>query len=289
MIMKKSLTIILLSVGFVILLITYGMSYGILSDNGKAGKTNSPGEGNCTSCHNSFTVNTGGGSTIITSTDLTGWSYTPGVTYTINVTVARSTMSLYGVDFEALLPSGANAGTLAITNPTQTQLKTVTVSGNSRNNVVHQLNGGASSNSHTFSFHWTAPAAGTGNVTFYAAGLACDGNGSASGDYTYTTSQIVTENITEIKDNENNKFLINIYPNPASEDCIVKYELSENSTVIIDLISSDGKFKKNIINTNKASGQYDQKIVFDSSIAKGAYFVRININGITHIKPILIQ
>ena len=70
--MKKSFTIILAITGIAFMLISFGMSYDILSSNGKSGKTNSPGEGNCTSCHNSFAVNTGGGSTTITSPDLTG-------------------------------------------------------------------------------------------------------------------------------------------------------------------------------------------------------------------------
>ena len=59
--MKKILlltTVVVIALG--------AMSFGVLSPNGKAGYTNSPSEGNCTSsgCHNSYTVNTGVGSTI---------------------------------------------------------------------------------------------------------------------------------------------------------------------------------------------------------------------------------
>lgn len=162
------------------------------SSGGKAGKTNSPGETTCTSCH-SGTINTGGGSVTITSPNLTGWEYAPGQTYTINVTVAQATIGLFALDFEALLPSGANAGTLVITNSTETQIKTVTVSGNVRNNVVQKLDGGLTTDSHTFTFNWTAPVSGTGSITFYVAGLACDADGGTSGDETYTSSQVVTE------------------------------------------------------------------------------------------------
>lgn len=287
--MKKSFTITLAIIGIAFMLISFGMSYDILSGNGKSGKTNSPGEGNCTSCHNSFAVNTGGGSTTITSPDLTGWNYTPGVTYTINVTVAKSAMSLFGFDFEALLPSGANAGTLAITNATQTQLKATTISSNSRNNVVHQSNGGTSSNTHTFSFHWTAPTAGTGNITFYVSGLACNNDGGTSGDYTYTSSQVVTETTTGITDAGSNHFQISVFPNPTTENCTLHYELTENSKVSIDLISLTGKFVKNIINTQKNAGVNDQTINFDSSFARGTYFIKIQINGETHVEPVIIQ
>ena len=35
---------------------------------------------------------------------------------------------------------------------------------------------------------WTAPASGPGAITFYAVGLACDGDEGTGGDYVYTTS-----------------------------------------------------------------------------------------------------
>ena len=68
-----------------------------------------------------------------------------------------------------------------------------------------------------FHFIGTAPAAGTGNITFYVSGLACDGTGGTSGDYTYTSSQIVTETTTGITDAITNHFQISVFPNPTSE------------------------------------------------------------------------
>ena len=163
------------------------------SSGGKAGKTGSPGENTCTQCHGDFALNSGGGSVSITSPNLTGWSYTPGQTYTINVTVSKSGVQLFGLGFESLLSTGANAGTLVITNSVETHLLSANVSGSSRTNVVQETDGGASSNSHTFSFNWVAPSSGAGNLTFYAVGMACDNTGGTGGDYVYTTTQIVSE------------------------------------------------------------------------------------------------
>jgi len=43
-------------------------------------------------------------------------------------------------------------------------------------------------------FRWTAPPVGTGPVTFYAAGVACDKDNTANaGDFTYTTSAVSGE------------------------------------------------------------------------------------------------
>lgn len=165
-----------------------------LSDNGRAGRTGSPGESTCTGCHSDFAINTGGGSvTIQNDPAMTGWEYVPGTTYHMSVTVARGANGLFGVDIEALTAANDNAGTLTITNAAATQIKTNTISGIVRRNVVHQLNGGASSGSKVFIFDWTAPAAGTGTITFYFTGAACDADGSEAGDYIYSGSQAITE------------------------------------------------------------------------------------------------
>ena len=165
-----------------------------MSDNGKAGRTGSPGELTCITCHNSYALNSGGGSISIQCMEMPTFEYTPGQTYMMSVTVARAGNSLFGVDIEALTSSNDNAGVLVITNSASTAINNITISGIVRHNVTHILNGGASSpNSKVFNFSWTAPASGTGNVTFYFTGAACNSSTSTSGDYIYSGSQIFTE------------------------------------------------------------------------------------------------
>lgn len=158
---------------------------------GRAGNTGSPGSQNCTQCHTG-TVNTGPGSVTITS-NIPGWQYSAGQTYTINVTVSQTGLPLFSLGVEALSGSGtyANAGTFVITNSSETQIKSRSVGGFSRNNVVQVTNGGLASNSKTFTFNWTAPATNVGDVTFYVCGLACDNNGGTENDFSYTISQVV--------------------------------------------------------------------------------------------------
>ncbi|HNP97692.1 MAG TPA: T9SS type A sorting domain-containing protein [Bacteroidia bacterium] len=162
-----------------------------MSDNGRAGRTGSPGESTCVSCHGDFSVNSGGGS--ISISGISGGVYTPGTTYNMSVTVSRTGSTVFGLGCEALLAANTNAGTLVITNSAQTQLKSATVSGASRQSVVHQLDGGFTPNTHTFNFNWVAPAAGAGTITFYFAGVAGDHQGDEGGDYVYTGSLVVTE------------------------------------------------------------------------------------------------
>lgn len=164
-----------------------------LSDDGRAGYTGSPGESDCTNCHSSFPVNTGGGSITLQNPGMPANEYVPGQSYTLSVTVTRSSNNLFGFGFEALNSINDNAGTLVITDPAATQIKTRVVTGITRRNVVHQLNAGSMSGSKTFNFSWTAPASGTGPVNFYFAGVAADGNGNDNNDYVYKSSLTVDE------------------------------------------------------------------------------------------------
>jgi hypothetical protein len=158
---------------------------------GITGQAASPSETTCTrsGCHNSFALNSGTGSIVI-SHNIPATGYVPGQTYSISVTVAKSGVPLFGFDFEALKSSNTTAGTLIVTSSTTTQVATST---NGRQNITHKTNGGFTSGTHTFSFNWKAPVAGTGTVTFYGAGLAANKNNSDTGDYTYTTSLAISE------------------------------------------------------------------------------------------------
>jgi hypothetical protein len=212
----------------------------ILNNDGKAGRTGSPGENDCTGCHTSFAVNSGPGSIIISSPNLTNWEYVPGQTYQIDVTVAQAGMPLFGFGFEALRTSNnSNGGTLSIINSTETQLKTVTVQGNSRTNVVHKENGGLSNDSHTFSFNWTAPATNIGNVMFYTAGNAANNQNDSLGDYIYKSTQLVTPFVSGMDELLNERGLI-AFPNPAI-DYVALIAASDNPVLSLRLFDLNGR------------------------------------------------
>ena len=267
--MKKKI-VLLVSSAFLV----FTFFAGILSDNGKAGATGSPGENNCTQCHNTYAVNSGSGSIVITS-NMTNWEYVPGQTYTITVTVAQTGKSLFGMGFEALQSSGANAGTL--TPGTGTTSKNATVAGNSRKNIVHTLNGGASSGSHTFTFTWLAPASNIGNVTFYVAGNACNANGSDTGDYVYTASQVVTPAAVGIDEVELDNAFINAYPNPFSNELRLQFSVNTTSKVQITIMDLAGKIVLNKTEV-KSSGTH-QEILNVSDLKEGMYIATFAIDG----------
>jgi len=264
-------------------------SFSIVSENGKAGYTNSPNEGNCTSCHSGTAVNAGGGSIAITISGLdVGNQYIAGQSYTVNVVVAQTGNPLFGFGCEALDSTGKSIGTLVVTNSAQTQLRNATVAANVRSNIVHKLNGGLSSNTHTFSFTWKAPATavGTGKVTFHAAGVAANNNGSDSGDKVYTTSLALTAlTVTNaVSPILSGAIALRAYPNPATDRINISYSLRQMATTTLRLVDAQGRevFARP---AQQATGSQQESIDI-ARLAAGIYRVDVEIEGVHHYLPV---
>jgi hypothetical protein len=256
------------------------------SDNGIAGRVGSPGETTCNTsgCHVGNSLNAAGGSITISAPTLTNWQYFPGAVYPISVTIARAGCPIFGVGFEALRSTGANAGTL--TAGVGTTLKTATILGNSRTNIVHTLNGGTSSTgSKTFTFNWTAPAAGTGTVTFYAAGNATNGNGSTSGDFIYTTSQTVTESATGIEEGLIASSIA-IHPNPIVDNINLSFQLKSNENVTVRIFSMEGKLVETAVQEKLQSGKHN--LVIPAPTQKGVYLLELDHSSGTATRKIVV-
>lgn len=120
-----------------------------------AGYSGSPGDAkNCKTCHGGTTANVSGW---ITS-NIPAAGYTPGTVYNITATVTGS---------------GKKGFQVSPQNGTGTQLGILTAGSNNHlvggTKYVTQNSSGSSSGTSTYNFTWTAPAAGTGAVTFYGA------------------------------------------------------------------------------------------------------------------------
>jgi hypothetical protein len=256
------------------------LTSGVYNDNGKAGATGSPGALTCqrSGCHTGTTLNGGPGSITIVSPDLTNWEYVPGESYTIEVTVADADRSLFGFGLDALQANGDNAGTLVA--GTGSQIKTAVVGGFSRRNVVHQENSGTSPQSHTWTFTWNAPDTDVGDVTFYAAGNAANGNGVSSGDRIYSTSQVVTADVS-IGVEESNVSIdqLAIYPVPAQHFINMDFTLKAAGNVAIQVVSMDGKMSQAIYNAKHPAG-FVHSHADISMLPAGRYIVQAWCNGV---------
>lgn len=153
-----------------------------------SGYTGAPGESTCLSCHGGSNLNPANAiRTLVFNGNASLTSYVPGTTYTVVYTVTNPSTAVFGFQMVAKNTAGNNVGTFIVTSPTQTQL----VSGY----LQHTFSGSQANpaGSKSWSFSWTAPATGTGTVSFYVATNVANGNGSDSGDEIYTNVFTLTE------------------------------------------------------------------------------------------------
>lgn len=186
---------------------------GVSRSNGSqlsSNYTGAPGFANCTQCH-SGVVNSGPGSVEIT-TNVPNNMYNPGQTYQVTVTLnsGGGNQAKYGF---MLAPMFGNAykGILQATDGNCV----VEPGGRWITHTSSGSTGGIASKS--FTFNWTAPAAGAGTVILYAAGNCANGNGGDSGDQIYTTSLTLNENMT-VGLSDPSPVILSLSPNPAREE-----------------------------------------------------------------------
>lgn len=236
-------------------------------------KTGSPGDGGtaCAPCHNSaipVTIRAG----MITS-DIPLEGYTPEATYIITATVSSDMDTIFGFQISPQNPSGTLLGSIALINATETKLV------GSGKYITHTAAGSKNlSGTKTWTFNWTAPAAGTGDVTFYGAFNSSNGDHSAGGDSILTSTLLVQENssLGFIFNSKNSK--ISIYPNPANNTNTLYIKTTEklhNASLVI--INMQGRI------VNQLENITDQKILIDKSNFKSGtyFFILKNQNGIT--------
>jgi uncharacterized protein (TIGR03437 family) len=148
--------------------------------------TGAPGDPTtCTECHLGNAVGTG---VQISFTDGTT-SYTPGSTKRMRVMVT-DTARIYGFQATARLASNLSNGQAGTFRPANNSTQVICEDDRPRPSsgscpgsapvefVEHTLAG----TSNTFEFDWVAPATNVGDVRFYVAGNAANGNGQNSGD-----------------------------------------------------------------------------------------------------------
>lgn len=155
------------------------------------GLTGAPGESNCTVCHTGAGLNQGGGQLKIELLSAATW--TAGQQHRVRITLSDPAARRWGFQLTARRTAAPNerAGTLASEN---VQLVRVDP-GNNVQYAGHTSQGTqpGTANQAVWELLWTAPEAGFGSVTFYAAGNAANNNLNTAGDNIYTASLEVQE------------------------------------------------------------------------------------------------
>ena len=253
--MKKfyGLFIPAVSVLFVILMASFGGGDLKNSNGAPAGNTNSPADGqNCTHCM--------GG----TALPVTGWitsdvpssGYLAGSTYTITVTATGAGNKGFEVSPQDL--SGALIGTL--TAGTGSKLV------GSNKYVTH--NARKTGNPSSWTFQWTAPAGGAGNVTFYGSFIVGQSN-------TKTTTLVISQ--STVGTAEQTQPVLSVYPNPARESFTVSTIINSPGDLKIDLLNYQGIVVSNLMKEPCEAGNITKN--FPVSQPAGIYFLKVSYGG----------
>lgn len=248
---------------------------------GAGNRTGSAGStANCSTggCHSTNTANTKP-TVVVLSNGTPVTKYLPGVTYTIAVGGSNTSASLpkFGFQLSAVKSSNTSqqAGSfsnvpanVAIRNAGGLQL------------VEHSAplggTGSGTNWAYATSFSWTAPAAGTGQVTFFLTLNAVNGNNSTSGDQPNNITATINEipaGITEI----DGSIHVAAYPNPATDYVNLRMSDVAAGTYAVTVFDLNGK--KIVTESVQVSGSNFETTLSARTWAAGLYHIQIAGNG----------
>lgn len=263
--MKKLIHAFVLLVG-VIALLSNSEGRGTRSGTGAA---NAPGDG--ATCSNSSCHGTAGfNPSIALSLMKDGQAvdaYQPGEEYDMELVLNSSGANVFGFQLTAALEDAAEAGSFS---DLADNIQSLVL--NDRTYLEHP----EPSQANVFRAKWTAPAEGSGDVTFYSAAIAANGNGNKSGDggtsRTITLSEAMSSNTADLLAES-----ILVYPNPTAGLVNIDADMNIQS---YDLYNISGQ---HLLTGNSNS-------IDISDMDAGVYFLQINtVQGVTTKKISLVK
>lgn len=208
--MKKIYLTIISLIGFILLM---SNKSGRAFSEGE-GSTGAPGEPTyCKNCHNGdiqVTIS----SYLISGKD-TVKTYEPDKSYTIHVIVKSTAGPVpkgYGFQLVGLLAELKKDGPdVKSFTANSNNVRIATASSTKRLYAEHLGN----SSSNTFIVNWQSPAAGSGPVSFYVAGMGNNANNDSSGDGAAKISVQINEKVPTNAVDENADIDLKVFPNPG--------------------------------------------------------------------------
>ena len=283
--MKKLSTLfaILICVSIVTFNYNYVYTFSAVPPLGKTGADGLTGTTICTQCHSGGVLNGAAGSFDILF-DNSSNQYLPNQTYEITVNLQDATKTIFGFELECRDLDGNPVGTF-MENATNVGISTDPVG----RTFVHHEN--ANSNG-TFTFSWTAPNEELETITFYAAGVAANNNATSAGDNVYATNLAISLMPNSITTAENNANLVEVYPNPISEEMTISYTLAETQKVSANIYDASGRLVEKIFEGVQSIGNQTNTYQINKSLYEntGMYVLQIvGENGFETSQKILIK
>jgi len=195
-------------------------------------------------------------------------SYIPGQLYRVRLTMTGAIVH----GFNSRIVGAANTndvGTMSAANSNEVKITTL---GNI-NIAEHQFPQNAGQ---TVFYRWTAPAAGTGSVRIFAAGVAANDDGSSGGaDFHMENMLTITENTGVSVENIATQTL-NIFPNPTAGLLNINTHITEAADYQLDVVDMLGKIVQQQQQNLQVGAQQIQLNV--QNLPAGWYQLRIS-NG----------
>lgn len=265
--MKKNVLLTTLGLLFLAFLF-YEASSGVAAAQ-NADRTGAPGsDSSCNSCHGGGNFNASV-SVAVLDGETAVTAYEPGKKYTFRVTVnASNAPAGYGFQAVGVVAEGnANAGSFG-TAPTGTQVTSL----NGRQYFEHS----GRSTGNSWAIEWTAPAAGTGEVRFYAAGNAVNGDFNSGGDSPdrldspLSLSENVASSLAAVEQLDLN---MKVFPNPVQDRLNLQVEGSENGRFELRLLNTAGQLVRSA-QVLIANGRSNEQLEV-TELPAGLYFLHL--------------
>jgi hypothetical protein len=256
-----------------------------------AGATGAPGEATCAQagCHNGGIVRRRDSLATFDFFYLNNGRYKPNEEITISFRLSKPNAILLGFQACSLDSLGRNAGTFAAQEQS-TQTITGPGPNGQRTYIEHTLVGSAAnSGRRTWNVLWTAPAPGTGTVTFYAALVVGNTNFQPDGgDSVYVSTFTAPEGpVTSNEVTKSSELKMSHFPNPATDKLTLAFEAPKSETYKLTLLNTAGTV---VLQSSFAVTQGIQtKEVNLGQLSAGTYMMHLSHSGGTLVRKVLVQ
>lgn len=249
------------------------------------GGTLAPGDGQfCGDCHSGGNFGASIDMKLLekgTTTEVN--NYIPGTTYDVEITISTGTAPA-GFGFQAVaLKNSDNSGINTWANAATANTQFATVSSTNR----RYFEQGTVLTTNVFKAEWTAPAANSGDVTFYLAGNAVNNTGSTSGDQAVSNSATFSESTVSTEALENLGISLAIFPNPTVENLTLTLNSNETKDLTINIYNQSGQ---RVLSENVIAQNGENRFNFEvADYATGVYFVEITDGQFRTAKRFLVR
>ena len=242
---------------------------------GAAGAPNDPANGCARSgCHSGGTTPRAG----LINSNIPAAGYIPGQTYSFTISITEAGISKWGFQASPQSSTGALLGSIILTNVNETRF----AAGGGNKYITHTTAGNSgSTGSKSWSFDWTAPAIGSGLVTFYANVNASNGNGSSNGDQIFNGS-VSYQEASGVGFETVSSSTFEIFPNPSNAGYFVVKGVSAGVHQV-NVFDVQGKL---VLSQQQA---VEMQTISTNGLEKGVYFVSVEGEQSRTIKKLIIQ